>query len=141
MTAHITRLAGAILLENGGQFFLVGNTKQPCDWQQAGFEKPSEIDAVKQAFIPLLAIRPIPVEGQYLVVDSADHSTEALAQLLADRFLIRRNGSVSDRLWRIVTNENDENGASSEQKVDASWLISMPVRIWEIVRDAALKCL
>lgn len=141
MTAHISRLAGAILLENAGQFFLVGNTKQPCDWQQAGFEKPAEVDAVKQAFIPLLPVRAITVEGQHLFVDSTNYSAEALAQMLADRFLIRRNGSVSERLWRIVTGETDENGAAAEKEIDASWLISMPDRIWEIVRDAALKCL
>jgi hypothetical protein len=140
MTAQITRLAGAILVESAGQFFLIGNTKQPCDWQQAGFETPAEIDAVKQAFIPLVSIRAVAVE-RYLFVDTHVHSAEALALIAANRFLIRRNGSVSERLWRIVTGENDENDTPPEQKTNITWLFDMPDRVWEIVRDAALKCL
>jgi hypothetical protein len=140
MTARITRLAGAILLEQENQYFLIGNTKQPCNWQQEGFETPDEIDAVKQPFLLLTPVRTIAIEGQHLTVDQSNGATE-LAQALATRFLIRRNGSVSDRLWRIVTGENDETGASAEQQINITWLIDMPERIWEIVRDAALKCL
>jgi hypothetical protein len=141
MTARLVRLAGAILLENAGQFYLLGNTKQPCDWHQAGFETPAEVDALKSAFIPLMPSREVHVEPPYLLVDTVGKSTEALAQILADRFLIRRNGSVSERLWRIVTCESDESGSPEAQQTDASWLVAMPDQIWEIVRDAALKCL
>lgn len=141
MTARITRLAGAILLEHENQYVLIGNTKQPCNWQREGFEAPAEIDAVKQPFLPLTPIRAILIEGQHLTIDEFNGSAEGLAQALASRFLIRRNGSVSDRLWRIVTGERDETGASTEQQINITWLIDMPERIWEIVRDAALKCL
>lgn len=141
MTASITRLAGAILLEKDGEYFLIGNTKQPCDWQQAGFEKPAEVDAVKQAFIRLTPVGAVTSEGQILTVETNGYNAEALAQILANRILIRRNGSVSERLWRIVTGENDETGPSTTQPINVTWLIAMPERIWEIVRDAALKCL
>ena len=36
-----------------------------------------------------------------------DVEGEALANVLAARFVIERNGSVSDRLWRLVTNPDD----------------------------------
>ena len=45
--ARVGRLAGAILAESHGHYFLVGNTKAPCDWRKAGFEPPADIDAVK----------------------------------------------------------------------------------------------
>jgi hypothetical protein len=141
MTAHVTRLAGAILLEYAGQFYLIGNTKQPCDWQQAGFEPPVEIDAVKQAFLELSPTHVVINKQQSLLVDPAISGNE-LAQVLANRFLIRRNGSVSERLWRIVTGESDESSnAIEEQNKNITWLVTMPEQIWDIVRDAALKCL
>jgi hypothetical protein len=42
--ARVGRLAGAILAETGGDYYLVGNPKQPCDWRAAGFEPPAGID-------------------------------------------------------------------------------------------------
>lgn len=141
MTAHISRLAGAILLECDGQFFLIGNTKIPCHWQTEGFEPPAEIDAVKQPVFPLTsrskATRTFPV----LVAQVTGLTGEALAQVLADRFLIRRNGSVSERLWRIITRESDDTTSSAEFPIPIDWLVSMPSDIWEIVRETALKCL
>ena len=39
----VTRLSGAILAESNGEYFLIGNTKSPCDWAAAGFEPPGEL--------------------------------------------------------------------------------------------------
>ena len=50
--ARVARLAGAVLVDGGGDYFLVGNTKRPCDWASAGFEPPREIDALAQAGEP-----------------------------------------------------------------------------------------
>lgn len=141
MTAHISRIAGAILLEDKDQFFLVGNTKTPCDWQAEGFESPTEIDAVKQPVLQLIANGNKKSTDPVLIASTTEISTETLAQTFADRFLIRRNGSVSDRLWRIVTGENDDSAAPAKFPIQADWLVTMPSSVWEIVRDTALKCL
>jgi hypothetical protein len=143
MTAQVSRLAGAILLENTGRFFLIGNTKEPCDWFQAGFGQPLEIDLMKNAFIEL---KPVGNERAEAAMPSISitpngHSSEALAKVIANRFLIQRNGSVSERLWRVVTGESDEAEIAPETKIDATWLIEMPDRVWQVVRDAVLKCL
>lgn len=140
MTARVTRLAGAILLEDAGRFFLIGNTKEPCNWHEAGFHTPKEIDAAKQACLRLVPCREISIPSPSLAITSSE-SAEALAEILAHRFLIRRNGSVSERLWRIVTGETEEHGLLSTESIEASWLVSIPDRIWDIVRDTALKCL
>jgi hypothetical protein len=51
--ARVGRLAGAILAETEGRYFLIGNTKEPCDFRSEGFEQPAAIDALKQAYIRL----------------------------------------------------------------------------------------
>lgn len=141
MTARVTRLAGALLLESSGLYFLIGNTKEPCDWTEAGFETPKTIDAVSQPFIPLVPRGEVQVDGLSLLIEASAQEGERLAQILATRFLIRRNGSVSERLWRIVTGKNEELGTQPAQETEAGWLIAMPDRIWNMIRDAALKCL
>lgn len=137
MIAHISRLAGAILLQAEGKAYLIGNTKEPCDWAAVGFGAPHSIDAAKQPWIHLEGAG-LPPEGT-LLATSADHDGPALADVLARRFLISRNGSVSERLWRIASGLDDESGAANRR--DASWLLNMPDRVWDIVREAVLKCL
>jgi hypothetical protein len=137
MTGRVSRLAGAILLEADGQQYLIGNTKEPCDWAASRFESPAQIDAVRQPWIRLEGEGPGIQPALVFTSDAVD--APAIAQMLASRFLIRRNGSVSERLWRIVTGQDDETGSVNAR--DATWLLSMPDRIWEIVREAALKCL
>ena len=48
--ARVGRLAGALLAETEGRYFLVGNTKEPCDFRALGVEPPPEIDALKRPF-------------------------------------------------------------------------------------------
>jgi hypothetical protein len=138
--ARAGRLAGAILAETEGHYFLVGNTKEPCDYGRAGFEPPAEVDALARPFVRLAVSGPpvlpppwllLPVEGQ------------ALPRFLAERFLIERNGSVSDRLWRLVTNPDGDGAAapSAAQAIDACWLAELPAPVWRIVREAVLKCM
>jgi hypothetical protein len=143
MTAHVSRLAGAILLENASRFFLIGNTKEPCDWLQSGFNQPTEIDPMKNAFIELKPVGNRRAEAALPSISMSPngHSPEALAKVMASRFLIQRNGSVSERLWRVVTGESDEAELAPETKIDATWLVEMPDGVWQVVRDAVLKCL
>ena len=133
--ALVGRLAGAILAETEGQFFLVGNPKEPCDFVSVGFEPPGTIDAVAQPFIRLTPCRSIQVLRPCLRVAVEG---DALPHLLVDRFLIQRNGSVSDRLWRLVMNHAGK--AAGNEDVDARWLGEMPAEIWNVVRETVLKC-
>lgn len=135
--ARVGRLAGAILAETEGQFFLVGNPKEPCDFASVGFEPPGVINAMERPFVRLSPCRSVQVPQPYLTVDVEG---EALARLLVDRFVIQRNGSVSDRLWRLVTDPKRENRAGLGGSIDAQWLGEVPTEIWQIVRETVLKC-
>ena len=136
--ARVARLAGAILAESGGEFFLVGNTKEPCDFEAAGFAPPGEIDALERPYLKLSARRPIELDAPYLTMAQEG---EALAAMLAQRLLIERNGSVSERLWRLLMDPSGQEEAPGQDAVDARWLGEMPAPIWAIVRDTVLRCL
>ena len=138
MMARVGRLAGAILAETGGEFFLVGNTKEPCDFEAAGFESPGEIDALERRYIRLAPRRAVELAAPYLRLDLEG---EALAALLAERLLIERNASVSDRLWRLLIDPSGQEELPEEEAVDARWLVEIPAPIWGIVRDTVLRCL
>jgi len=99
-----------------------------------GFEQPPESDENnRHAFRKLNIVGNVTLDdGHYLEMESEG---EELAQLLARRFIIQRNNSVSNRLWNVVTCDSDE-GA-----VDARWLEQMPDEVWNVVRDSVLKCL
>ncbi len=133
----VGRLAGAILAETEGQFFLVGNPKEPCDFVAVGFESPGVIDAMKHPFIRLVPLRSVQVPQPYVTMTVEG---EVLARLLVDRFVIQRNGSVSDRLWRLVTDPKQENRAAPVGNIDARWLGEIPAEIWQTVRETVLKC-
>ena len=138
MMARVGRLAGAILAETGGEFFLVGNTKEPCDFEAAGFESPGEIDALERRYIRLAPRRAVELAAPYLRLELEG---EALAALLAERLLIERNASVSDRLWQLLMDPSGQEELPEDEAVDARWLAEIPAPIWGIVRDTVLRCL
>jgi hypothetical protein len=140
MSARVGRLAGAIVMESREHYFLVGNTKEPCDWARAGFEQPAEANVPQCSFIPLKPLSSVRIDSPCLLLNASEQSPEGLAQMLANRFVIRRNGSVSERLWRIVTGEMDQENTVVDREVDANWLVQIPDHVWNIVRDAVLKC-
>jgi hypothetical protein len=133
--ARVGRLAGAILAESQGEYFLVGDTKMPCDWGAAGFERPLDREATKQPFVRLLRCGPVEIAEPHLTLSLEG---EALARTLAQRFVIERNGSVSERLWRLVLQRGDAD--AEESSADARWLEEIPAPIWQIVRDTVLRC-
>lgn len=134
--AKIGRLAGAILVHTEDKYVLVGNTKEPCDFPAHGFERPVEIDALKTPALPLQVCGEVaPVEP--LVTTQLEG--DALTALLAKRMLIERNASVSDRLWRLVALQDDQ-GRFPEGPIPADWLLTMPQKVWDIVRDTVLRC-
>jgi len=136
--ARVGRLAGAILAETEGRYFLIGNTKEPCNFRSEGFEPPAAIDAQKRAYVRLSVTGMVRIVPSWLTLDLEG---EALARLLARRFLIERNGSVSDRLWRLVIGMDDEEEAPEAEELDARWLAEIPDTVWQIVRDTVLKCM
>ena len=140
---HVSRLGGALLLDSDGHHFLVGDLKRPCDFAAAGFVPPAApIDALARPFIPLARTdAPRVVAGPWL--DLGDHSSvEALALVLSQRLVITRNGSVSDRLWRLILSPDPEADEIPPESavIDARWLAEMPGPLWQIVRDTVLKC-
>lgn len=130
------RLAGAIVLETEGAFYLVGNPKGPCDFPAHGFAQPGEIDARARPYIRLDPLREVVLPPPWMAFALEG---EALARLLAQRFLIERNGAVSDRLWRLVSDPAGE-GEGPAEVTDARWLVELPTPIWQIVREQVLRC-
>jgi hypothetical protein len=150
--ARVGRLAGAILAETGGDHFLIGNPKQPCDWRAAGFEPPGELDARVRPVVRLTRCGTPVLAAPVLVLElelELEIEGEPLARLLADRLVIARTGSVSERLWRLVIGRSDEldevhapgaPDAPAPATVPARWLGELPAAIWQIVRDTVLRC-
>jgi hypothetical protein len=159
--ARVGRLAGAILAETGGDYYLVGNPKQPCDWRAAGFEPPIEIDAVDAVDARDARVRPVVrlarcgAPALAAPVLELDVEGEPLTRLLVDAFVIARTGSVSERLWRLVIGQSadasdaDDAAARGADHADdphrpaviaARWLGEMPPAVWRIVRDTVLRC-
>ena len=97
--ALVGRLAGAILAETGGQFFLVGNPKEPCDFVAVGFESPGVINAMERPFIRLSPLRPVQIPEPYLTMTVEG---EGLARLLVDRFVIQRNGCFRIEFFQFL---------------------------------------
>jgi hypothetical protein len=144
--ARVGRLAGAILAETGGDYYLVGNPKQPCDWRAAGFEPPAEIGplSIDARVRPAIRLARCGTPALAAPVLEVDVEGESLAHLLADTFVIARTGSVSERLWRLVIGRSDDtddiDDADRPAVIAARWLGEVPPAVWRIVRDTVLRC-
>jgi hypothetical protein len=141
--ARVGRLAGAILAETAGAYYLVGHPKVPCDWRASGFDPPREppgaIDAKVSPVVRLaLAAAAPPALGSPVLV--VEIEGEALPGLLADAFVIPRTGSVSERLWRLAIGQSDDSDDGPPDVIPARWLGELPPAIWQIVRDTVLRC-
>lgn len=124
---RIGRLAGALLVETSGAWYLVGHLKQPCDFAATGFAPPADVDARAAIGIRLEPIAPVTMTRPWLELAVEG---EAVVPLCARRLLVERTGLVSERLWRLVT----------ETGHDTRWLGDVPDPVWDIVRDAVLRC-
>ena len=135
--SRVARLAGALLVETQGRYFLVGNPKGPCDLPAAGFA-PTDgpIDAMVRPSIELEPRGPIKLSSP--VLEYGLDGPDAVAQISA-QLVIPRNASVSDRLWRMIIGATDDDEPVPDV-VDARWLSSTPERVWAVVRDAVLRC-
>jgi hypothetical protein len=64
-----------------------------------------------------------------------------LLAALTERLVIERNGSVSDRLWRLILSADpDADPPPPDAVIDARWLGEMPGHLWRLVRETVLKC-
>ena len=135
--ARVGRLEGAILAETQGAYYLVGYTKAPCDWERVGFVRPSELPGLEQPYMRLSGALVGEFEGAHLTMQLEG---EDLARSLSRLFLVARNGSVSERLWRMVVNPEGDLDLPAAGAIDATWLERTPPQIWQIVRDAVLRC-
>ncbi len=132
--AKVGRFCGAVLAESNGEFFIVGDLKTPADYPAAGFVDPGELLPLENRFVRLEVSGSPEIEPPYF---NCQLESEELALKLFHRLVIKRNGSVSDRLWNLIF-EVDEN--DGQDVIDASWLTEMPDEIWEIVQDQVLRC-
>jgi hypothetical protein len=132
--ARVGRLAGAILAETAGRYFLVGDLKEPCDFAREGFEPPGDRDVRVHPYCELTATQPVVVAPPVLIVTLEG---DALAQRLAAFLVIKRNGSVSERLWRLITQPERHDAAA---EIDAGWLATIPPEVWQIVQESVLRC-
>jgi hypothetical protein len=136
--SRVGRLAGAIVVETGGDYFLVGNLKRPCDFPAAGFATPAaEIDALARPYVRLARSGPLSVPGPWLELGLEG---ETLLRALAARLIIERNGSVSDRLWRLILSADPDAEPDPGAIIDARWLGEVPTHLWQLVRETVLKC-
>ncbi|HET9958579.1 MAG TPA: hypothetical protein VFQ61_28990 [Polyangiaceae bacterium] len=153
MSAWLGRISGALLLQRptplpegaaGFEYYLIGDTKRPCNWEALGFVAPPQRDPLREPWLKLVPLSfqglsgKLPFQGPVLRLPHAD---QAAVELLARRLLVPRNGSVSERLWRLVLGaEDDEDVLESPSELDAGWLLEMPERLWAIVQRAVLTC-
>jgi len=138
--ARVGRLAGGLLLETHldgrAVWYLVGDTKVPCDWQAAGFDVPPQRDVVRDRYTQLVASGTPALTGTTLSI--AVEGVEA-AQVIGERLTVSRNGSVSERLWALILGE-EEIEQPSGRTIPCAWLCEMPSAVWNVVREAVLKC-
>ncbi|XYH98777.1 hypothetical protein ACMHYB_03160 [Sorangium sp. So ce1128] len=94
---------------------------------------------MKGAYLRLKPLRDVKVAPPVLLLDVEGGE---LAKKLVQRFVIDRNGSVSERLWRLVYSPDDPlDDAETPVERDARWLGDIPETIWQLVRDNVLRCL
>jgi hypothetical protein len=130
-----------MLVHSGSEFYLVGDTKVPCNWAAAGFEPPGEIDARERPYIRLSALAAraasLTIAAPYLTLELEG---EPLCRLLAERLVVQRTGLVSERLWRLITGASEDEDEPAAEVTDARWLGEIPLPLWQIVRDTVLRC-
>jgi hypothetical protein len=135
-------MAGALLarLDEGdaARWYLLGDTKGPCDWAAEGFAEPAGWRARDPRQLEPVALQPQgapALRGTTLRVRGGDAQLAALARRLA----VPRTGATSERLWRLAVGD-DEADTPTGQALEGSWIAEMPDAAWELLRAAVLRC-
>lgn len=132
--AKVGRFYGAVLAESCGAFYIVGDLKVPADYAAAGFADPGELRPLENHFVRLDVTGSPQISCPYL---TCDLEGEALAEKLFHRLVIKRNGSVSERLWDLIFEAEENEG---QEVIGADWLVQMPDELWEVIQDQVLRC-
>ncbi len=133
----VSRLGGAILAKTGEDYFLVGDLKEPLVFEEFGFVTPEVLSGKETPFIKLQCQnnRNVSLPASECLAMALEG--EELARKLVKSFMIFRNGSISERLWRLVT-ETSKTG--KDGMITAHWLGETPDEVWDAVRDSVLRC-
>jgi hypothetical protein len=134
--ARVGRLAGSLLVESEDTYSLVGFPKEPCDFAKHGLSTPPAPEAWGGPFITLAHAGTVDLGD---VILTFNMEGPALLTALAERLLVARNSSVSERLYRQIVEADDEGHVAPGVR-DARWLTDMPMHLWTIVRDTVLRC-
>ena len=59
---------------------------------------------------------------------------------LSLKWIIKRNGSVSERLAGLIKDRSSSVIYEKKKYSDITWLTQMPTSVWEIVKENILKC-
>ena len=137
----LTRVAGALLLVAGSTGWLIGDRKVAVELNELGLAATGNVE--HGPVVPVTSLdgqAAIPVRQLALRLFAA--SGAEVAERLKEYFLIRRNGLVSERLWRLATDSSLPEATSLEggDVRDAAWLMTIPAPVWEAVRETVLKC-
>lgn len=136
--ARVGRIAGCLLVKSEGVYALIGYPKEPCAWEEHGFVPPSEMQHWEAPYCRLQTLEGIAPDLSEVFLE-VELEGEPLRDALMDRLLVARNGSVSERLWRLIVGADDEgNVAPGPRK--ARYLTETPQAIWNVVKDAVLRC-
>jgi precorrin-3B C17-methyltransferase len=133
----IGRLGGALLVNIREKYFLVGEFKEPCLLNDHGFKEIEQKNETHVYNIELLdKIKNPEIEYSFI-------SAELKENLLLDlslKWIIKRNGSVSERLTGLIKDHSSSVIYKKKKYIDITWLAQMPTSVWGIVRENILKC-
>ena len=162
--------------EGKSSFYLVGELKEPCSFLDYGFKEVAkeELNTIKDKyFIPLKLESTVNLENceskrkkrersflfeasidkisskEFLKSTQKNEQRELILRHIYDCFIIKRNGSVSERICELLLNPliaSDPTEIIIEERGDGErknieWLFAMPLEIWDIVREQVLRCL
>ena len=131
--AKLGLLHGSFLLETEGRFFQIGDTKEPADYNNAGFEKP-DFDPMESHYVELKINGSPEINEPYLQFSDEG---EELCEKIYEKLVIKRNASTSVRMWYLFFDAEEYNG---QRVIDLQWLLDIPNEIWEIVQDEVWSC-
>ncbi|MCM8531007.1 MAG: hypothetical protein NE330_07600 [Lentisphaeraceae bacterium] len=125
---------GAFLFETEGRYFQVGDTKEPANYESAGFEKPVDFDPMESHFTELTITGKPEIKEPYLTFKDEG---EELCEKIYQRLVIGRNASTSTRMWYLFFDADEYSG---QRVIDIQWLLDIPAEIWEIIQDEVWSC-
>lgn len=133
-TGRLGRLGGAVLYETDGEYYLIGNLKQPCNFEDFGFFTPEE--TIGRCVKLRIGNRELAESFVFPYLIQGGTSPEDIYE----KFSVYRNSSISERLFTLVRDNSDKVIWKGTEYSDLRWIGSMPLPVWNIVRESILKC-